>query len=806
MRYSFILITLLLTGTAVAATIRVPEHVATIQGGLNTANAGDTVLVSPGHYYENIVFPGHDVLLASRHLLTGDARDIRETVIDGGNKAQLEAGSVVQITRSETSASILHGFTITGGTGTNRVTPNEAGRFGGGILISGASPVIRHNYIIGNSTGFTCNSHGGGIAVMVGAKPLIVNNIITNNIADGPCDCVCYFGGGIWIDAASQPIIGGSLPQANQIYGNRAIMGSQIYRYGSGSPVNAQYNVFTSCPPASWDVYPAGEFDTNHCQDQLQVGPYQQKYLGLAGQNLTSLSQYGGIIAVGTEGHGVWWGFPNGADTPDWRRIPLDSLNVLTVYAHKSGPIGWAISAGVQPPEDDDTFVYCSFVGQPFEKRSHGIDPAQTRAVTALDGFPDQTICGETYAVGDMAVYRKAFGDTTWHAILTTSEGNFRTVKAHEEYPGVVLVGGGTGFAGHYLGRSLDFGDTWQDISPLRFVEDVDFFGVGAKTIFAVDGNAVYRSLDGGSSWRTVFSADIPESPRMTEVLIEPYSQRVFIAGIPWPPSPALFYSADWGQTWRPITLQKNFTDAVVDIEPLYDGSILVAFRDSGVYRVMSYASLIQLSVATDKAVYTPGETVEISVTAYNQAEQAVHIQWPTSCQAGYTIDMFSSKDQGLCTTNLTGLNLLPGMSHTWTFRHTRDLHLLTEGSHTIRGELVDHDIFSAPIIINVEKPNEIEVEPVAIRWRLFQNQPNPFQQATTIRFTLSQNAVLTLRVYNIAGQLVRTLADGAYPAGEHTLVWDGVNTVGQPVGAGVYHYRLEADGRLETKRLVLLR
>ncbi|MCP4713293.1 MAG: hypothetical protein GY869_32080, partial [Planctomycetes bacterium] len=62
----------------------------------------------------------------------------------------------------------------------------------------------------------------------------------------------------------------------------------------------------------------------------------------------------------------------------------------------------------------------------------------------------------------------------------------------------------------------------------------------------------------------------------------------------------------------------------------------------------------------------------------------------------------------------------------------------------------------------------------------------------------------------NTAGQLVRALAGSRYPAGEHTITWDGTNDNGQPVGSGVYLYRLQAgdqvDVKGETKRMILMR
>jgi flagellar hook assembly protein FlgD len=88
----------------------------------------------------------------------------------------------------------------------------------------------------------------------------------------------------------------------------------------------------------------------------------------------------------------------------------------------------------------------------------------------------------------------------------------------------------------------------------------------------------------------------------------------------------------------------------------------------------------------------------------------------------------------------------------------------------------------------------------------LFQSAPNPFNPSTVIRFGLASDMPVRLAVYSASGQKVRELASGRMNAGKHSVVWDGRNDAGQTVSSGVYLYRLEAGGRSETKRMLLLR
>jgi hypothetical protein len=89
---------------------------------------------------------------------------------------------------------------------------------------------------------------------------------------------------------------------------------------------------------------------------------------------------------------------------------------------------------------------------------------------------------------------------------------------------------------------------------------------------------------------------------------------------------------------------------------------------------------------------------------------------------------------------------------------------------------------------------------------RLKQNYPNPFKQLTAISYQLSAPGNVSLKVYNVAGQRVRTLVSGAQGAGPHLVIWNGLDEAGAQVSAGVYLYRLSASGCEETRRLVVLR
>jgi serine protease len=218
--------------------INVPADQPTIQAAINAANNGDTVLVAPGKYVENINFAGKAITVTSS---SGPS----VTTIDGGTN-----GSVVTFNSGETNQSVLSGFTIQNGSNYygaggvqvsnasptingNVITGNHASG-GIGIYIDGGSPRITGNTITGN-TEIGSGGGGGGIYATAGSAspsaPTITGNTITNNsVANGGN------GGGIAIDYFSSPLIENNLIQGNKAYNNGGGVSVQSYN----SPVLVQ--------------------------------------------------------------------------------------------------------------------------------------------------------------------------------------------------------------------------------------------------------------------------------------------------------------------------------------------------------------------------------------------------------------------------------------------------------------------------------------------------------------------------------------------------------------------------------------
>ncbi len=88
---------------------------------------------------------------------------------------------------------------------------------------------------------------------------------------------------------------------------------------------------------------------------------------------------------------------------------------------------------------------------------------------------------------------------------------------------------------------------------------------------------------------------------------------------------------------------------------------------------------------------------------------------------------------------------------------------------------------------------------------RLLPNVPNPFNPSTTIHFELPLAAQVRVAVYDLSGRLVRVLADGPKPAGQHSLLWDGRSTEGSAQASGLYFVRLNAGGKTAIRKITLV-
>lgn len=102
--------------------------------------------------------------------------------------------------------------------------------------------------------------------------------------------------------------------------------------------------------------------------------------------------------------------------------------------------------------------------------------------------------------------------------------------------------------------------------------------------------------------------------------------------------------------------------------------------------------------------------------------------------------------------------------------------------------------------------PTSVGGESIPQQYKLFNNYPNPFNPSTRIAFEIPKAENVTLRIFNISGELIRTLTEEHTSAGRHEKIWDGKDDSGNVVSSGIYIYRLNAGFYDRSARMILLK
>jgi len=369
------------------------------------------------------------------------------------------------------------------------------------------------------------------------------------------------------------------------------------------------------------------------------------------------------------------------------------------------------------------------------------------------------------YACSDSGLIYKSYDrGNTWFTIDTGHAGGIVTIEAVTE--DVVICGVFKGVL-----RSLDGGDTWELIQfgDSGSTLDVDF--PTANVGYLILQNIVYKSTDVGQTWN--FLIEFPLGGSLTNLAF--VDENTGIAGGSWMPA---YRTQDGGQSWQQAI---EWTD--IQGITFVDHEVGWAVGTSGrLYKTNDGgANWARLNG------FTLGKLLDV---AFTDRQNGWIIEsrkiWRTT-DAGATWQIEIALGRGLT-------NLVVSSSQ---FQE------LIAGGYD--GGLLKFDSMTSTSFCSNDI-GEINSAELPKRFELLPNYPNPFNPTTTIRYTLNNTQRVTLAIYNLQGQKVRTLINHTQQAGEQQAVWDGFNDSGEAVGSGVYFYRLTADGFSESRKMVLLR
>ncbi len=252
-----------------------------------------------------------------------------------------------------------------------------------------------------------------------------------------------------------------------------------------------------------------------------------------------------------------------------------------------------------------------------------------------------------------------------------------------------------------------------------------------------------------------------------------------------------------------------NNTQTIGEILPSYTRSLSfkVTVRDAqaggvGVenasiaFSVTSAAGPFQITTPNSTGIQWPGgslQTVSWNVAGTDLA--------PVNCQ---TVNILLSTDGGLDFTAALAVGTANDGSEMITVPNTPTTlaRIKVEAADNV---FFDINNFNVQILESAAVAEPVQVA-AAGGVVLHECRPNPFNPQTTIAFELPSASRATLRVYDLAGRLVATLADGLLPAGTHSASWNGTDASGRAVASGIYLCELRAGAKRLTERMMLLK
>jgi hypothetical protein len=120
----------------------------------------------------------------------------------------------------------------------------------------------------------------------------------------------------------------------------------------------------------------------------------------------------------------------------------------------------------------------------------------------------------------------------------------------------------------------------------------------------------------------------------------------------------------------------------------------------------------------------------------------------------------------------------------------------------------IEDDMDTVYVFLHVDQQTDVDDAggTLPTDFNLSQNFPNPFNPTTMIEFNLPMSSHVTLSIFNVLGQRVKTLVDESVSAGNKRVMWDGTDAAGRTMQSGIYFYRISAADFSQTRKMMLLK
>jgi len=795
----YLLLTLVLLPLAVFGVTR---HVSldgtqaysSIQVAINDAMSGDTVLVHPGRYMENIDLSGKsNITLASFEYTTADTSYISSTIIDGSNGDT----STILIYENAVDCTI-RGFSITGGNGYDYFHGvSEYQIFGGGIFIDANNSVTLAKLRIFDNRA----SSGGGLAIFA-PNSVGMNSVeIFDNHAR-------YLGGGMLI--GSHPYQGGpgivfSQTDRCSIYNNYAPWGMDIHwHYTHAVTMDVYLKKFTV---PQWEKYYADYFDYSDLSSPYSTFDIQEGHLQPLDTDLY-------VSPTGDDGNDGL--SPASAlKTPSlaMQRIASNPQNPNTVHLmpgeHHNIIGGDYISIAIKDhsilkgASEAQTRVYApnllSGTGAVtmgigrygMTLRDLSITTVNSSAIFSWDVFDSliENVCIENSTVEHALVFF-GLGKSTYTMRNLTMRNNTSIYSD---------------FGLRIAGRIITLDNIVMTDNQTLGLPDIEFHQQGGAFDIDVTEKLIIRnskfvnnthySVNGWANFRIIgWGADITDYAGTVEIDNCLFANNQTYGGA---------RNIDFYRIADVRIVNSTFANNV----GTYSDFLLVSSESTKIVNNIfsnnnAYYDIKAKNALIENCLFT--KTNNIYRTYDNQP-----LEWGVNNLIG-TDPLFSGSDPALPSSYYLYSDDVNGYSPAID-AGTMDAAILplgytipqydAFGFNRVYGSGIDIGCYESQGFTG----NEEELNP-AINALHLANYPNPFNPSTTISYSIPTNGDVSLTIYNAKGQLVNTLVSEYKNQGNYQIVWHGKDSNGRSVASGLYFTRLVASGKSISNKMLLLK
>lgn len=363
------------------------------------------------------------------------------------------------------------------------------------------------------------------------------------------------------------------------------------------------------------------------------------------------------------------------------------------------------------------------------------------------------------------------------------------------------MIGNGSDILADGIYKSIDGGANWTAATISSTTES--FFVYGTD-IFAGSSSGLHRSVDGGTTWTQINGA-------MNYIKAFASVGTTLFFGVNHcccSTCDGVYRSNDNGQTWTMVN--NGLTSAKVEALAVMGTSLFAGTAGGGIFvsndlganwtatnTGLGNTSILSLAVH-GSIIYAGTAGSGVYISANNGASWS----WAGSGLTNSTVNEFAVSGSTVFAATNAGVFATTTNGSSWTdvssglVRSKSILSLAVAGTDLYAGTF-GNSVWKRPL-------SQMPKRSVAVQtptFHLEQNYPNPFNPSTTITYSIPENGVVTLRVYDRIGRMVAELENGMKESGTHSTLFDA-----RELSSGIYFYRLEMNGQIRTGTMTLMK